>query len=77
MPELSQAYTAAPNCIIAIDGEPIDDLADALVRAEVNIHRSRPATARITFNTTRGSPLPLQPFWTARKPCCFQAILSG
>jgi phage protein D len=53
MPELSQAYAAAPNCIVAIDGTPIDDLVDALVRAEVNIHRSRPAMARITFNTTR------------------------
>lgn len=53
MLEPSQAYAAAPNCIVTIDGEPIDGLADALVRAEVNIHRSRPAMARITLGTTR------------------------
>lgn len=49
----SQAYAAAPNCIIAIDGESIEDLTDALIYAEANIHRSRPAMARLTFGTTR------------------------
>lgn len=51
--ESTTGYESAPNCIVEIDGSPLDDLMDSFQSVEVIVNRNRPAVARVIFSTTR------------------------